>query len=232
MSKSKLLIYPSLIVLIIATIIISLFFFETSQTQNKMDLTTLDPVLHDQSWLTDIPCGAPCWYGLEPGKTSREDAVATVSKLSFIDSSKLQENSVLTTFPCKHQAEHVCVKMSFNNGFLEFLWILPSYPITLEQAVEKLGNPDGYSAYPTDPGATGYRLDVIWKEKQLVLEYTEYKDDIPFWEQSLYEQIRNNNGKIPKNIFISDVLYTLPYHIENKMDHNMTNYKKWEGFAP
>jgi hypothetical protein len=196
----------------------------------KINLVTLDPDLYDQSWLTGIPCAAPCWYGARPGETSRENVKMIVSRLAFIDSGNIKESSTGgISYPYKNQdGQGDSIGMVFADDTLEEIYMTLNYPITMEQAVEKLGNPDGFSAYPTDPGGTGYYLAVIWKKKQLVLEYTEDSGNISFWSTnpSLYEEIHSNNGKIPKSIIVQDVRYTTPYHIDHMM-----NYKKWKGFV-
>ncbi len=79
MSKSKL---SNCLKLIFVIAITSELFSCKSQGVN---LETLDPNLYDQSWLIGKPCGAPCWYGLEPGVSSREDSIAEVKRFPFID---------------------------------------------------------------------------------------------------------------------------------------------------
>jgi len=46
---------------------------------------TLEPTLIDWSILTGLPCAAPCWYGLEVGRSTKSDILATARPLSFID---------------------------------------------------------------------------------------------------------------------------------------------------
>lgn len=233
MSKNKSLIYVSLSVVIIIALSLAFCVLRTNGKVNlatKTDLAKLDPDLYDQSWFTGIPCAAPCWYGLKPSETSRENAMTVVGKLPFVDSSAMRASSTNVSFLFKIQYDdhQPRVVMTFEDDILERIYITPNYPITIDQVVEKLGNPDGFSAYPTDPGGTGYYLAVIWKKKQLVLEYTEDSGNISFWSKSpgLYEKIRSNNGKIPKHLIIQDVLFTTPYYIDRMM-----NYKTWKGFA-
>ena len=79
MSKSKL---SNCLKLIFVIAIASTLSSCKSQSVN---LETLDPNLYDQSWLTGKPCGAPCWYGLEPGVSSRDDSISKVKQIPFID---------------------------------------------------------------------------------------------------------------------------------------------------
>ena len=54
---------------------------------------TTDPGLVDDSLLTDIPCKAPCWYGLELGKSTEADVLTTLHELSFIDPNRIGDRA-------------------------------------------------------------------------------------------------------------------------------------------
>ena len=198
MLKSKSLIYLS--IFIIAVIIIGCTYFRASPAANKVDLTTLDPNLYDQSWLTTDTCEIACWHGIKPGVTSKENTLLALSKLPFVDSSKMEDFGRIVNYLCKVPNNIGCVRMTYSNGDLEFLYIYPNYPITIGQAVEKLGSPDGYSAHPTNDGPYGCIVSLVWKEKQLLFGFTEYRSGIPFLGRDLCQQIQDKNGKFPKDI--------------------------------
>lgn len=222
MSKSKLLIYLSAFFALLGVIVLCFQFF---QNRNGVDLKTLDPNLYDQSWFTGHPCNSPCWQGIEPGISPREYVLATVRALPFIDTSNIVVHSQGVSFQCKESknGNRHCIAMSFNNDILETLWLKPNYPITFEQAVEKLGIPDGFSIYPMDPGATACYLGLAWKEKQLVLEHIAPR---PVWGDDLCSQIHNNGGKIPKGMLVESIVISLPGYAEHTM-----NDETWRGFA-
>ena len=224
MSKSKSLICLSIFI-IIGTI--GCFHFKASPAPDKVDLTTLDPNLYDQSWLTNDSCEVACWHGIKPGVTSKENTLLIVSELPLIDNSKMEAFGGTVNYPCKIPNNITCVRITYSNGILEYLDVTPNYPITIGQAVEKLGDPNGYRAGPTDPSATGCSLGLVWKKKQLIFGYTEYRSGIPFWGRDLCQQIRDNNGKIPKDIkdiIVSDVLYIPSDYV------GLRNYNAWVGF--
>ena len=206
---------------------ISFFYFRDAPAPEKVDLATLDPNLYDQSWLTNDSCEVACWHGLKPGVTSKEDTLLAVNELPFIDSNKTEDFGRIVNFLCEVPENTGCVRMTYDNGDLEYLYVFPNYPITMEQAVEKLGDPDGYWAGPTDPSARGCSLGLVWNKKQLILGYTEYRSGLPFWGRDLCQQIRDNNGKIPKDIkdiIVSDVFYTPSDYL------GLSNYNTWVGF--
>lgn len=222
MSKNKLQICLSVIFALLAVISVC---FRFLWMNNEVDIKGLSSELYDKSWITGNPCSSPCWQGIEPGITSRKDALAIVEGLSFIGNSKVILHSQGASFPCKEtkNGNQYCVVMSFNNNILETLWLSPNYPITFEQAVENLGLPSGFSVYPTNPGSTDCYLGIAWKEKQLVLEHIAKR---PFWGDDLCEEISHNGDKIPKNLLIENVVISQPGYFERMM-----NYKTWKGFA-
>jgi hypothetical protein len=44
-----------------------------------------------QSFLSDEPCAAPCWYGLVPGESSKADVLRVLAELPFVDMSTISE---------------------------------------------------------------------------------------------------------------------------------------------
>ncbi len=63
------------------------------QTPFPTPTPTLEPSQMDKSLLTDTPCPAPCWYGLELEKSSKADVLTTLQTLSFINSNSIDESA-------------------------------------------------------------------------------------------------------------------------------------------
>ncbi len=57
-------------------------------------LATDDP-LADHSFLTQQPCASPCWYELEPNKSSFDEVYATLSNLPFVDPTTIAEREYI-----------------------------------------------------------------------------------------------------------------------------------------
>ncbi len=197
---------------------------------------TLDPNLYDQSWLTGKPCGAPCWYGLEPGVSSHQDSISRVNQLSFINGN----TAVFTdpavypyidgvSFQYKKPQDFYYVGMYFEKGILEDIDFSPSYQITFEQAVEKLGSPDGFWVLPNEGDAAGCELQVIWKNKRLVLQYD--TGILPIISFGLNENLCSNEGNqpLPKGIVVQYVKIMSASDIESILQDNPLN--PWKGFA-
>jgi len=196
----------------------------------------LDPTLYDQSWLTGKPCGAPCWYGLEPGVSSRQDSITTVQQLPFISGSGIPSSSKAAwidglSFRCKkpQNAYDICVGLIFNNNLLDEIDINLNYQITFEQAVEKLGSPDGFFVIPTDPGGGRCTLQVVWRNKRLILSKQDKEQGIFSFREDLCDQIRHNEGKLPKDIYIDrDGIEIASPNIIELFRYDL---EAWKGFA-
>ena len=198
-----------------------------------VNLETLDPNTYDQSWLTGKPCAAPCWYGLEPGVSTWQDSVNRVEQLPFVDRSSIKftnlQNLVGLSISFRKGQSSSGLAMDFESDVLDSIYISPNYRITFDQAVEKLGAPDGYWLQPDTPETFGCRLLVIWKNQRIELS----KDDGEMGWFSLFKdlcrKISDRDGKLPENMVIEGVQIDSPDGI--KAITNSTAYNPWEGFA-
>jgi hypothetical protein len=217
----------------ILVLLITLGLFACKGQGNSIE--SLDPNYYDQSWLTGKPCAAPCWYGLEPGISIQQESIDRVEQLPFIDKSSLNITSHLdagfidVSFLYKRSQESGALEMIFKPDVLDSVYIYPNYRITFDQAVEKLGNPDGYWLQPDTPETHGCKLLVIWKNQRIVL----WKDDGDMGWFSLLKdlctKIGDRNGKLPENMVIETAQIDSPDGIKSLT--NGTAFNPWEGFA-
>jgi hypothetical protein len=225
MSKNKLLIFLSIAVILFVFILLYLNYRQENKNVNVVQ-ASLDPNLYDTSWLTNSTCEPTCWNGLIPGKTSRTDSIVIIEKLPFVDTNRIFADEFGLYFYCNSSTrETKCGTLFFEDGVLERVSLYPNYLITLDQAVEKLGIPDGYSCYPTDPGATGYELSIFYTKKQLILGYSESKIEVLPSIYSVCGQI-TVDGKLPIGYPVEDVLFVHSYKFDE-----MTGAQPWVGFA-
>jgi hypothetical protein len=223
---------PIMLKLVFVIAIASVLF---SCTPNAVDLGKLDPNTYDQSWLTGKPCTAPCWYGLEPGVSTRQDSIKTVQQLPFISTNGIMSSNATwideLSFPCKKplNAYYGCIDLVFKNNVLDEIDINPNYQITFEQAIEKLGSPDGFFVVQIDPGGGRCVLQVMWKNKRLILLKQDSVQGIFSSRENLCDQIHHYGGKLPKDMFIDGdgVKIYSPSIIELLQ----SDFQSWEGFA-
>jgi hypothetical protein len=64
---------------------------------------TIDELLLDRSLLTDKPCMAPCWYGLDINKSTKDKVMETLKTLSFIDQNRIFESEGQYMIPNKNK---------------------------------------------------------------------------------------------------------------------------------
>ena len=163
----------------------------------------------DRSFITDHPCAAPCWYGLEPDKSSQAEVLATLQSLPFVDKTTIREsranwggdeNAKTFHFDCIHPKEKNCGGAIISGGKLGELWLTVGYPLSLKMAVDKLGVPDyvEYGLYHPDVGGSVVFLD--WPERGIGVEVFNEKDD------RLYRKIREGQG-IPPEVQVTGLYY-------------------------
>lgn len=181
---------------------------------------TLDAYLIDRSILTDEPCPAPCWYGLEVGKSGRDEIKKTLETLSFINPDTIDEGPYYdyldpTTekyLPAEFISAHCrsnqrrCVLFVMVNDALESIGLTPNYYLSIEEVVNHLGPPD-YSrvALAPDivliPGRSGcISLFFSWDKKQIMMQSD---DEIGKKLCSSFDK----GGGIPPDLAINWIVY-------------------------
>ena len=128
----------------------------------------------DLSLLTWDPCPPPCWYGLEPGGSSRSEAESVLTALGFIEGGSLQDSSPGTgdapgtthmTFQCvSASSTGPCGAMEFSNDLLVSISIYPTGDLTLEEVVRALGTPD---ALLVQRQVTDCSIGLAWARHQV-----------------------------------------------------------------
>jgi hypothetical protein len=185
----------------------------------------------------DEPCKAPCWYGLELGKTTKAEALSKVNSLPFIDPQKVKEFSFLTIdwntgertddgthvfFYCKNQYE-TCPILDFANNKLELILLDPGHQFTFAEVVDKLGNPDFVEATAVTPEIIDCRVSLIWMSRQMVIGYYERKT---LFGKNLCDTVRQAGNKPPSYLIVQDIMYEMP----EALKANLNDYTKWSGF--
>jgi hypothetical protein len=109
-----------------------------------------DDPLADHSFLTQEPCASPCWYGLEPDKSSVDEVYATLTTLPFVDPAIVEatyiwandENAKNVGFGCLHPKDEKCGgSIILSQGKLKRLALSPPLGLTFQKAVSILEQP-------------------------------------------------------------------------------------------
>jgi hypothetical protein len=232
MSKSKLRICLDVI------LIVGFYLLIISCSNLNTNRIYVDPTAHpdwiDRSWLTDQPCTAPCWQGLETGKSLRTDALETAHKLSFLGEERTElTDKARVSFLCKYPSDEACASMRFEHGILSDLSLYPNYSITLDQVITQLGSPDSFYYSRRQADVKGCALTVLWFQRRIGLGFG---DTSPVKGDDLCDRIYKEAGKLPKGLevhtvnFLSSVGLKENIQIAQKPETGYI-YMLWSGFS-
>jgi hypothetical protein len=203
---------------------------------SEISTPMLDDSLTDRSVVTGLPCKAPCWYGLEVGKSTESEALSTLHELSFIDASTVQETKIgywdpilqenlpakLISASCKEPQERQCVGLIIAENQLKIIVLFPNYEITFLDVVDSLGSPDYVSLGLTPPvHSPSCSIGLIWKSRQIIIDHVDRSS-------TKLCDLGNANVGVSKNLEVNTITYFLPEYIKFQMD--ASEYYPWFGF--
>ncbi|MEJ2353032.1 MAG: hypothetical protein P8Y03_24860 [Anaerolineales bacterium] len=203
---------------------------------------TLNPSLMDRSLLTGEPCPAPCWYGLELGKTTKEQALERVKTLSFIDPTHISETdyqyswgepqerdiSVLVSLPCRQPQEDTCAKLEFVDNLLKAIYPIPNYSLSFGDVVAHLGPPDYFRLGPVYPDGPQQCLAVlIWKERSIWVSYFSGPNDK---KENQVKCGKQDGTGIRSSFPVEQIIYGLPENAVFVRVPSPGDYP-WTGFS-
>jgi hypothetical protein len=179
---------------------------------------TLEPSLIDSSILTGLPCAAPCWYGLEIGRSTKSDILATAQTLSFIDPKGIAEEpyrdfdpstATLIRLNCRQADGGTCAALVVVNDVLKEIALWPPPALTLGEVVAHLGPPDFVSLTPVQGTVTLCDVALIWKQRGILVAF--WND--PYRQPPQKEQFRcqemRDKGVRP-NLSVKKINYKSP----------------------
>jgi len=193
----------------------------------------------DNSLFTGVPCGAPCWFGLEPGRSTEEDIIAVLGELSFLNPDTIDETLVgywdpvqkknvrakLISASCMQPENRQCVGLTVVNNHLKIIGLFPNYTITFEDLVNHLGTPDNVKVNLVPPlHPPGCSVGLIWREQQIVADHTEKSTT------ELCDDIYSGKGA-NLSLLVHSITYFVPEYIEF-MIKSGDNIYPWEFVNP
>ncbi len=111
---------------------------------------TVSPVSNsfgDGGFLSESPCGPPCFYGITPGETTEEEAkviiqdeVSLFKNCTSFDNTSIDGDKGITCEYCG---------FTFDENFVSSVGFRPNERIELGQALEKIGEPDHLIPFST-----------------------------------------------------------------------------------
>ena len=171
----------------------------------------------DRSPFTGIPCVAPCWQGLEVGKSNEKDVLAVLQTLTFINQDSIQVShtsmpsidgtyapGVIIVAECANSSDE-CLTLRVVDDILTRIVIKLNYEINQNEAIEALGNPDYVGTQQLGVRVI-CEVYLIWNNSNLVLasrfEGIQGSDEV---EKNC--DVVFSSGKIPSDFVIEEVRY-------------------------
>lgn len=187
---------------------------------------TADPLV-DTSFLTGQPCAAPCWYGLELDKSTKEDVYNTLKQLPLVDASSIKEFKTALwaepipeiEFDCRDPKISSCTEIFIEDGLVKQIMYTVGFDLPLERVVEKLGVPE-YVQFAGNPNVGGTRMSLFWPSKLIAVEHVSRDDKLDYSLRS--------GQPVPRGLLAGSIYYTAREHF-GLIDGS---YRiSWPGFA-
>lgn len=121
----------------------------------------------DGGLLSGLPCAVPCVYGIQIGETSLDQVIPTLQQ-NGLSECLTEENLSWIGITCGYS---VVVQVDRATSLVNATGFYPSVPISLEQIIEKYGEPDFVSIQADGPeDAPTSRMSLYWDELKMAVE--------------------------------------------------------------
>lgn len=194
----------------------------------------------DKSPLTGVPCAAPCWQGLEIGKSNGDEVLATVDTLLFINHQSVETTQVsmpgidgeygsgiLIRASCAN-SDQQCLSLAVVDNVLTNITVGINYDVKPDEAIAYLGNPD-YIGYD-NLGAEKVLCEVymVWRDRRLILA-ARFNDASG---ATNYCDVVRDKDKIPAGLLLSQARYMSEVELEAKLGTGTGKFFEFTGTIP
>jgi len=201
----------------------------------QLHLAYLRRTLVDRSFMTDIPCTAPCWQGIVPGETSRSQAMQILEDSPYIRKGSLQEAGTSEVGGVMWwwyaPGRRLKSSISWRGDVVQKITLGLTYDLTVDQVVSKFGPPEaidiGTGGVPEHsywiinlyyPGM-GIQFKAYTPEFEDLLEPSTAVEVAQFFVASSLE-------KRVEDVFGGD-----GYGAEYAVSHRMNLMRPWQGYG-
>lgn len=203
---------------------------------------TLSPEQMDKSLFTGIPCAAPCWHGLEVGKSTEKDATMILPTLAFINQKSIQifQRPSMPDYYMKLSgpgveiiancvnSEKECLEMTTANDVLQRIIVGLNYEIGPDEAIGYLGNPDyvGYDDFSAE--RVMCEVYLVWSSNRLVLA-TRFEDSVG---AEKYCYVVRSESKVPASLPILEARFLSNAELDAKLATGTGKFFEFTGTIP
>lgn len=174
-----------------------------------------EQLLHDDSFVSGDPCGAPCWRGITPGETTWDDALQIIKDDPTLSEPEIQEgegeesNAKLAVWN-ETDGQMCCQMFTKDSKIVESLVLLVAPDIRLSEVIERHGDPV-------------YVIGTEVSEDQAVMNL--FYLDPPML---LYAFVPGKNGALSQSSEVVGVLYLSPDSMTEVVESN--SLPAWDGY--
>jgi len=185
----------------------------------------------DDSFLTGLPCTAPCWQGLELDISSKSDVLAKLQELTFVDQRSIKEygtpwmdddNAVGIRFNCTF-SNGLCGEFKLSNDELKNMYFPIEFSLTFGEVVKMLGKPDYITTGVCQPEKPDCTVGLNWPEKEIYVGTHGYDVDLC--------TAMENGFKIPSETKVTDIAYSVKEAFMS-VEGSCLQQLPWPGFLP
>lgn len=126
--------------------------------------------------LDNSPCVVPCWYGIIPGETTKEEAISMLRKIKAIDNSLVTWSGQYNSYLWRIGKGDFFGETHIDENVVDYIIIYdPGFPltengITLAQALTLFGPPEILAINKYNSGDSwGYSINLLFPRKGLIL---------------------------------------------------------------
>ncbi len=183
----------------------------------------------DRSFLTQQPCASPCWYTLEPGKSSTDEVRTLLRELPFVNQARLRESrsswlngtdALIVSWWGQNPTSYG--QATISGDILQVLSVPVDYELTLEKAIQILGSPVYVEYGPYSGEQRGTVLELAWPNRGVTASYVNTSTD------ALYQSLHSGK-KLSRNQRIERFSYAVPEAFNEKPSAGFTRIP-WSGF--
>ena len=134
----------------------------------------------DGGVLSEDPCGPPCFWGIVPGETREAEVIAILQERGVYDVCEawdIEARGGRRGFRCGGRR----LGIAFEQGgdVVDSVSLTPSLPITVEELVEKYGEPEGVRVGAQGVHLVEYQLDMAYLSMLSVVRLA-FQDSYPY----------------------------------------------------
>jgi hypothetical protein len=151
--------------IIFALITLTLGILLSSCSSNSINVggTEATPI-GDGGFLSEQPCGSPCFFGVIPGVTTKDNAIALLQSKGLYqdctDADNSKENGI-HEITCTYPTWALVVSVENNDNLVSGISFPPSDNITVEEVIAKYGQPTAVSELAIGPSGRDFDAYMI-----------------------------------------------------------------------